>query len=423
MVAALVALALLVLTGCNDVAAAAWGSGASRPLGVAGSAPLAISPSEFVPIAPIRVVDTRAPGDPTGPLKQGMVRQVDLSAVVPAGTTAVTFNITATGQTASGFLQVAPLGAAALSSSTVNWGGPQETIANGYVTSVTPERKAQITVVSTGQTHVVLDITGYFAPPGTTGAALFTGANYRIYDSRQTGGPLQPGQSRTLSIYNYVDTWALGATSAMTTLPPRPGPPTAASINVTATGTTGSGVFTAAKNVSSATSTVNWTGPAQTIANAVVTDVAPDGSFTVTNNGRSPADLVVDLTGTFAPTASGAPGAQYYPMPNTRAYDSRTLDGPLSRGTSRTTPLPIPADATGVAVNTTVTGTVGSNYLTVHASIGEVPFTSTMNWYASSTTRANGVFVSLWDNQCRASLGFGPGTSTQYLYDIAGYFR
>jgi hypothetical protein len=57
----------------------------------------------FTAVSPRRVLDTRnATGGPKAPLGAGATRVLDLSGVVPAGTSAVVMNVTATDVTTSG---------------------------------------------------------------------------------------------------------------------------------------------------------------------------------------------------------------------------------------------------------------------------------------------------------------------------------
>jgi hypothetical protein len=359
--------------------------------------PLMLStvPAAFTPMVPIRVLDTRTDG---GPVAAGAPVEVDLTEVVPAGTTAVSYNVTATGQTASGFAEVAPAGAAS-GSSTINWGGSNQTIANGHISKLGTGNTIAVTVEGAGTAEIIIDITGAFT--GGDGAG-FTPTDRRVYDSRDGDGPLAAGQSRTMNIND--DIRALADAAA----------PVAAAVNVTITGTTGSGVLSVAKDQTADTSTINWSAANQTMANAVITDVAEDGTFTVTNNGDTATDVIVDLTGTFTP----GQGAMYYAVDPVRAYDSRT-DTPLTDTRPRTTALPVPDDAVAVAVNTTITGTTGSGWLAITPGTG-APQTSTVNWYDSPTTRANGSITGLTQTSTTAHVG--GFYSTHYLHDITGYF-
>lgn len=385
--------------------------------------------SHFVAIAPERVLDTRRVGA-GAPITNSI--NFGVQAVVPPGATAVTYNLVVTGQTASGVATVTPESSAtsALQSSVLNWTMPQQTIANGHVVQLNADRQLKVSMASAGSAHFVMDITGYFMPSGDPAGALFTPTNERLYDSRINGGPLGPGESRAVesAVMNSHSTPLTDRSSATVNAPNSAvgstgvadAIPTAAAVNVTATGTTGSGVLTVAKEASKATSTVNWSAAGQTIANAVVTDIAPDGRFTVTNNGLTPVDVVVDLTGRFVPADAGV-GAAFYPTEPTRTYDSRPSGESLAANQSRVTTLPVPADAVAVALNATITGTTGTGFLSVTAPTTAAPKTSTVNWFDSPTTRANGSFVSVERKASQASTG---GLfATEYVYDMAGYFR
>lgn len=50
-----------------------------------------------------------------------------------------------------------------------------------------------------------------------------------------------------------------------------------------------------------------------------------------------------------------------------------------------------------------------------------VPTTSTVNWYTSPTTRANGSIIPTDAGENRSYVG--GSFSTHYLFDLAGYFR
>lgn len=365
-----------------------------------------IDPATYVPLPPERVLDTRlsTPGRPAGPVPSGGRLTVDLADVVPIGTTAVSYNVTATGQTASGYAAVTPAGVTS-TTSTLNWMRPQQTIANGYITTVAGDRQLDVALNSTGSAHFVIDVTGYFTPTDTAESAVLESANRRLFQFGFGDPPLLPGQTMKV---------AVGGEDNQVT-------PTAAAINITVTGTVGPGVVTVAAGRSQTTSTVNWSGPAQTVANEVITDVAPDGSFTVTNNGTTPAKLVIDLYGTFAPVAEGATGARYYPVDPARTVDTRVDGGPLRAGEIRINTFPVPLDASAVVVNSTVTGTVGTGYLSVTPLDVVVPFTSSVNWFTSPATVANGGVAS---STGHATLVYvGGQNSSQYVFDIGGYFR
>jgi hypothetical protein len=83
--------------------------------------------------------------------------------VVPAGATAVTFNVTVAGTSGNNFVSIAPGDAAAVTASTINWSGPN--LANGSVSKLDDNRQVKaFTGAGTpgALAHVIIDITGFF---------------------------------------------------------------------------------------------------------------------------------------------------------------------------------------------------------------------------------------------------------------------
>jgi hypothetical protein len=88
---------------------------------------------------------------------------VSAANVVPAGATAVTFNLTVTGTTDSNFVSVVPGGATAFTASTLNWTGAGLSVANGGVCKLDASRQLKIFMGDqAGSAHIILDITGYY---------------------------------------------------------------------------------------------------------------------------------------------------------------------------------------------------------------------------------------------------------------------
>jgi hypothetical protein len=132
----------------------------------------------FHPISPIRAFDSRNPVYPGAGLLApnaskvisikdghdgaGVVNALD---VVPAGATAITYNITIGAPTGPNFVAVTPGDAASFLASAVNFNGTAD-IANAGTVAVDAAR--QITVWGgdqSGSAHVIIDVTGYYAPP------------------------------------------------------------------------------------------------------------------------------------------------------------------------------------------------------------------------------------------------------------------
>jgi hypothetical protein len=135
---------------------------------------------------------------------------------------------------------------------------------------------------------------------------------------------------------------------------------------------------------------------------------------------------------------NGAAGA-FYPIDPTRVYDSRAPQpspGAISTGANRLIDVfngrdlttgaidateIVPAFATAVVINLTVTHTVGSGYLTVNAGGNTVVKSSAINWSASGSTVANMITVPV--NKFRqVTVVCSPAGSADFILDVSGYY-
>lgn len=129
----------------------------------------------FHPISPIRVYDSRSALPTPGKLPVGAPRTVSIKDArdpntgavttldaVPAGVTAVFFNLTATQTEGAGYLSVVPGDALVQSGSSINWTSSGIDIANGLIGKVDALRQVKVFAGGGGQTDFVIDITGYF---------------------------------------------------------------------------------------------------------------------------------------------------------------------------------------------------------------------------------------------------------------------
>ena len=128
---------------------------------------LADGPFRFYPITPCRLVDTRSGyGGILGALT---TRSFTVQGVcgVPAGAKAAALNVTVFQPGANGHLRVFASNVALPNISTINFQSGN-TIANGAVVALaptTPDLSVYTYLTSnSAQTHLILDVTGYFAP-------------------------------------------------------------------------------------------------------------------------------------------------------------------------------------------------------------------------------------------------------------------
>jgi hypothetical protein len=162
-------------------------------------------------------------------------------------------------------------------------------------------------------------------------------------------------------------------------------------------------------------------------------------------------DIIRDSQGAlWACVVSGGPGVWrmlagpttagvFSPVVPTRVYDSRApepIEGRLDTGASRTIsvahgrdPLSgdvvisdlVPAGATAIACNVTVTDAIGSGYAVVNPGVIETIGASTINWQPGQVL-ANSIIVGI-DDARQVTLVAGGGGSTNIVLDVAGYFR
>ena len=174
---------------------------------------------------------------------------------------------------------------------------------------------------------------------------------------------------------------------------------------------------------------------------------AANGEFTValaTNETVSLQDQLVpfvSIGGTYASLYgvrvgySGPTQLFLLPAP-VRVYDSRPGaggEGPFLVGVTRTVncatgPAPastpaVPAGAKGALLTVTIDGTVGGGFLQVYSeALASPPSASSANWYESGQSQANAVTTAVNGSKVKVTCGGNPGSSTNVLVDVVGYY-
>jgi hypothetical protein len=123
------------------------------------------SGATYVPLNPSRILDTRSGTGLSGPFSNHAARTFGVSGigVIPSNATAVTGNLTVTGQTSNGYLFVGPVATNDPTSSTLNFPVADDR-ANGVTVALGAGGTLSVTYVSDpgATTHVIFDVTGYF---------------------------------------------------------------------------------------------------------------------------------------------------------------------------------------------------------------------------------------------------------------------
>ena len=379
--------------------------------------------STYYPITPTRVLDTRnGTGALSGPFTNHAARTFQVtggSSSIPDYATAVTGNLTVTGQTSSGYLFIGPVATNNPTSSTLNFPVGDDR-ANAVTVALSDSGTLSITFVapSNGPTaQAIFDVTGYFDnyDDGATYHALTPS---RALDTRSgTGGLFGPFTNHAARTF---------------TLAGVPSGATAVTGNLTVTGQTSSGYLfigpTANNNPTS--STLNFP-LGDDRANAVTVALGTSRTLSITfvapSNGPS-AQAIFDVTGYFTDDMSGA---WYVPLTPSRVLDTRNgtggLSGPFGNHYARSFQVTglagVPSYATAVTGNLTVTGQTSGGYLYIGPSEKNDPTSSNLN-FPLGDDRANAVAVALGTDGTLSITFVGPsnGQSAQAIFDVTGYF-
>jgi hypothetical protein len=344
--------------------------------GAAVSTPLG-SPSEYVPLAQHRVYDSR-------PLAaRPTTVQLDLSHDVPAGTTAVSVNLTAVA-TGAGYVSAYPCGSAPPTTSNVNF-APGQTRPNQAVVAL--GAGSLLCIVVSAPADLVVDLQGAFVPSG--GLRLNPLAPSRLIDTRVTG--------RADPVSVPIPAGAAGAV-----------------VNVTAVGAASDGylvVYPCDSPVPD-TSNLNFTAGAA-VAGAAYVPVGPAG--TICAHANTAVDVIIDLQGTF--TSGGA--LRFQAATPQRMLDTRASVGGWHGqvGVGQTVDIPVaPASAQAVTGNLTMVQPGVDGYATAFGCAQPVPATSSVNASVGSIV-ANAVTTGAAGTLCiRASVG------AHIIFDTTGWW-
>ncbi len=389
-------------------------SGSVIPIG-----PLAAG-AVYVPLTPVRLLDTRIGNGLAGTFRTGVVRTFVVAGQgdVPADAVAVTGNLTVTGQTSAGYVSVGPTMSSSPTTSSLN--APRgDTRANGLTVRLSTQGK--LAAVWTGApgstTNLVFDVTGYFTETGA-GAVYVPLTPVRLLDTRignGLAGTFRTGVVRTFVVAGQGDV---------------PADAVAVTGNLTVTGQTSAGYVSVGPTMSSSPTTSSLNAPrGDTRANGLTVRLSTQGKLAAVWTGApgSTTNLVFDVTGYFTETGAGA---VYVPLTPVRLLDSRIgngLAGTFRTGVVRTFVVAgqgdVPADAVAVTGNLTVTGQTSAGYVSVGPTMSSSPTTSSLN-APRGDTRANGLTVRLSTQGKLAAVWTGaPGSTTNLVFDVTGYFR
>jgi hypothetical protein len=377
----------------------------------------------FVPVTPVRVLDTRSGIGTQGvkaPVGQNTIL-LNVSGITgnpSVQPTAVVLNVTVVDPTRGTFVVVYPNGDGRPATSNLN-ASAGETIANQVTVQVGVGGDVDF-YNADGQTNIVADLAGYYTLDKAASNYVPDGP-HRILDTRNgTGGvkgAVGPAQSAKLQVTGVQGVPSSGVTAVV--------------MNVTVTAPTKGGFLTVYPDGAKVpgTSNINFTA-GETLPNLVTVQVGADGKVDFYND-TGDVQVVADLAGYYV---SGDPqaGGVFQSVGPTRILDTRNgtggIDKPLGAhqsvsllvaGNTGNNGVP-PSGATAVVLNVTVVSPTKGSFLTVYPDGESVPTASNLNFSAGETI-ANLVVVPLGAD---GKVDFyNDAGSTQVVADIFGYFN
>jgi hypothetical protein len=404
---------------------------------------LDITNAAYTALTPDRICDTRATSvtgaaaDQCTGLKLTaggvLTISVDTAASLPANTSAVDFNVTATDTSAAGYLKLYPAGGSVPAVANVNWSSAGATVGNSVVVEV--GTSGDVTIYNAlGNTDVVIDLQGYYTPETVGGSA----GSYvpmtpdRICDTRATsvtGAAADECTGETMSAGGTLDVAVEGQGTV-------PASGVAAVVaNVTVTNTSAASYLTAYPGPTRPlAANLNWSGAGDTVGNRIVIPLGSGGI--ILYNALGTTNVVVDVSGYYT-TGSAAGDSLFAPVTSYRACDTRATSvtgqpadsctggtlgagGILSLTLAGTAGLyPFGGNATAVITNVTATDTSAGSFLTVYPG-PTLPLAADVNWTGAGATVGNLTFATL-NSSGAVSVYNGLG-SVDVIVDAFGFF-
>jgi hypothetical protein len=379
-------------------------------------------PAEFVSMAPTRVLDTRIGlGAPSGPVAAGTSIDLQITGTgrgVPAGATAVAFNLTATDALAPGFVTAWPSGTPRPNVSNLNLPATGSTVANLVVVAL-PAGGA-VSLFTQSGASLVADVAGYWIPAdggSSTDGRFVAKSPSRILDTRDgTGAPAGlrgAGQVVTFAVAGQQGVPSSGVGAVV--------------LVVTATDAVRDGFVTAwpAGTPMPTASVLNLKRAGDTVPNLVIVPLGSGGQVSLfTQFG---ANLVVDVVGWFTDgSAASSSAGLFVPLSPDRFLDSRagTPFGKLWPGQRNDLVVggrgQVPTDGvSAVVANLTSTDAAKPGYVTAWPAATAQPVASNLNAPGGGATVATLSFVALGPTK---AFSLFSQAGTDIIADVAGYF-
>ncbi len=368
--------------------------------------------SSFVPVTPVRLLDTRT--TKSVPAQGAITLTVAGINGVPSGASAVSVNVTVTNTRGSGFVTVWPTGGTMPGVSNLNFVAGQ-TVPNLVTVKVGTNGTVSLYNSSVSAVDLVVDLGGYYA----TGAPTAGGGTVSVTPRRVLDTRIGLGASSAIAAGGSIPLQVTGGAV--------PADAAAVLVNLTVAGPSMPGYLAAYPAGVGVTgvSNVNFVA-GQTTANLALVKIGNNGSIAILNGSGAPANVVADVMGYV--TGSGTAGAFHAADLPVRILDTRI-------GNGRFGPIPANQDVTlqitgragvpttgvtAVVLNLTVTDCTSAGYVSAFASGTSWPGTSNLN-YVAGTTAPNQVVVAVGADGAVVLHNASGSGSVQLIADIQGY--
>ncbi len=240
----------------------------------------------YNPVTPTRACDTRVgsntscSGSTLGPNNTVTLNMSGNYSTPTSGVSSVVLNVTATNTKSLGYFVCYPGGLQTTTTSCLNF-STGETVANEVIVPLGINGQVSFkSPVAAGD--LIVDVVGYFTDStnlSATGMTFVPLSPSRIFDTRSNSG--FQGQGETLApgaTINVIVANQGGLPQSITKV---------AVANITATNTNGLGylVVYPSGTTKPDTSTLNWSGPGESVANSAAVTLGSNGEITITNGG------------------------------------------------------------------------------------------------------------------------------------------
>ncbi len=394
-------------------------------------APVPSNGLQFYPLAtPMRLLDTRS-GQPACftpgvPINGGatLTQLARNTCGIPANAQAVTGNVTVVTPPAGGFLTIYPSDATQPLAANTNYVAGE--ILNNVFTVGLGVADGSLKIFAQTTTHVVMDITGYYAPPATGGLYFHPlPSPVRLLETRvNQPGCFTPGVPITGG--TELTQQGTGVCSGVTI----PASAKALVGNATTVNPVAGGFLTffPADVTRPLIATGNY-DLGEILNSPFTVGLSATGQFKI--YAHTTTDLVVDVLGYFSPDATdvNGTGLLFNPITPTRLLDTRvnqpgcfTPGVPLTGGAETSQAArgvcTIPATAQAIVGNATVVQPASGGFLTFWPSDATRPLVATSNYVAGDILNRH-FTVGLGAD---GAFKMYAHTTTHLVIDVSGYF-